>query len=375
MILRLRTFNILATSLLTVDFTNSFTPSSSNPLIRPTENAKTLRQTTIFSTPFDLGMYDDNKLDASSNPFQPEDDDDSSPLAVDPSTKLVLGINKYSHDTTLCAANAATGEVLFALSKERITRKKHDGGNTASLVELCLDTLELDIDAIEKVVMNNHHHRILPFVESNPNHMEWEEGLGINGGTEDGYSDEYNLLSSVKDKMELSHHLAHAYSAAAQCPFDEGMIVVMDGMGETFRTMKKAEEMKDETYVSDFTLCKKSGHRIEFVPKDVEEIVKTSYFDWREAESVYTFQKDKTHLVIKVSYESDILCRIYFPLESHVYLFTTTPHQPSQSSRDSQKKIPHQHFTTTVSKIWILLELSIPAPPLISLEIGMPAER
>ena len=25
--------------------------------------------------------------------------------------------------------------------------------------------------------------------------------------------------------MEVSHHLSHAYSAAAQCPFDTGMVV------------------------------------------------------------------------------------------------------------------------------------------------------
>lgn len=149
--------------------------------------------------------------------------------------------------------------------------------------------------------MNNHHHRILPFVEANPDHMEWEEGLGINDGKEDGYSDEYNLLTFVQDKMEMSHHLAHAYSAAAQCPFDTGMIVVMDGMGETFRTMKIAQEKKDSTYVSDLTLCEEHGCDVQFVPADIHERAKSSYFDWREAESVYTFKKDGKQLVVKVS--------------------------------------------------------------------------
>lgn len=287
----------LATSLLlaTTLSVHSFS-TTSNLRHHITDN----RSTKLQSTPFDLDLYGD--LDESSNPFQPSDDEDPSPLAQDPSTKLVLGINKYSHDTTLCAANAETGEVLFALSKERITRKKHDGGNTAELVELCLDQLDLDLDSVVKVVMNNHHHRILPFIESNPSHMEWEEGLGINGGNEDGYSDEYNLLTSVEDKLEMSHHLAHAYSAAAQCPFDEGMIVVMDGMGETFRTMKRAQESKDGTYVSDFTLCDENGYEdVQFVPADIEERAKVSYFDWREAESVYTFTKNDGKLAVKVS--------------------------------------------------------------------------
>ena len=192
-----------------------------------------------------------------------------------------------------------------------MTRKKHDGGNVASLVELCLDALDLDVDNIHKVVMNNHHHRI-SVVESNVGHMEWEEGLGMNGGVEDGYSDEYNLLEGVEDKMEVSHHLAHAYSAAAQCPFDKGMIVVMDGMGETWRTMRRAVEDDDEMYVSDLTLCGGDGSGIQFIPSDIEERAKTSYFDWREAETVYTFSKDDKHLTIKVSHGYYIVFTTYF---------------------------------------------------------------
>ena len=261
----------------------------------------------LYSTPFDLDLYsnDDDDDDDGDKDNNDDDDDTSeedinrSPLAAPPSTQLILGINKYSHDTTLCAADAQTSKVLFAISKERLTRSKHDGGNSASLVETCLDVLELDLDNVVKVVMNNHHHRILPLVERDIDHMEWEEGLGINGGVEEGYSDEYNVLESIEDKMELSHHLAHAYSVCAQAPFSTGMVVVMDGMGETYRVMKKAVEMVDETYVSDFNL--EQEEEIEIVPRDLDELAAKSYYDWREAESVYTFCKDETGLKVKVS--------------------------------------------------------------------------
>ena len=186
----------------------------------------------MVDTPFDASFYDD---EYSNNPFGDSSDEGS--LAVPLDTKLVLGINKYSHDTTICAADAVTGEVLFAMAKERLSRKKHDGGNVATLVDKCLEQLELDMDSIQKVVVNNHHHRVFS-VESNIDHMEWEEGLGINGGAEVGYTDEENLFTSVPEKYEMSHHLAHAYSAAAQCPFDKGMIVIMDGIKETYRTMR-----------------------------------------------------------------------------------------------------------------------------------------
>ena len=84
----------------------------------------------------------------------------------------------------------------------------------------------------------------------------------------------------MADKAELSHHLAHVYSAAAQCPFDVRLVLVMDGMWETYRTMKLSVD--DDSYVSELTLCD---------PVDVDAWARSSHFDWREAESAYTFTK------------------------------------------------------------------------------------
>ncbi len=253
-----------------------------------------------FSTPFELDYYDDPE-----NPFDSDADEkyDSS-LACPPDTKLVIGLNKYTHDTSLCAADAKTGKVLFAISKERLSREKHDAGNVVSMVEACLDTLDLDYDdAVEKVVMNNHHHRVLP-LEKDIEHLRWEVGLGINGGFEgDEYDDEFNLLDVVGDdnKMELSHHLAHAYSTATQAPFDKGMVIVMDGMGETYRTMLQAKKTKDSSYVSDLTFPGKEDDDFAFecIPSDLAEQAQFTPFDWREAESVYTFEKKDNTIDLK----------------------------------------------------------------------------
>ena len=126
-------------------------------------------------------------------------------------------------------------------------------------------------------------------------HMEWESGLNINGGSESGYDDEENLLLDA-DKMELSHHLAHAYSTATQSPFESGMVVVMDGMGETYKTMLRAERTKDPSYVSDFSFGEGS---FQCIPEDLDEQSHISYFDWREAESVYVFKKKESTLDLK----------------------------------------------------------------------------
>lgn len=347
----------------------------------PSSQSRRTRRSRLASTPFDLDLYEINDGDGNAE----DATEPPSPLAAPSGTRLVLGLNKYSHDTTLCAASLNTGEVLFACSKERLTRKKHDGGNTAGLVETCLDQLGLDVDCIERVVMNNHHHRILPFVESNVDHMEWEEGLGINAGEEDGYSDEYNLLSGVENKIELSHHLAHAYSAASQAPFDSGLIVVMDGMGETYRTMKRAVDDKDATYFGDLNLCE--GAEVHFVPGDVDVRARESYFDWREAESVYTFAKSEKDLNIKVRAFKKSLCSsklrstcnklakvdldIFAQIISNLLDFSRID---SRSSSGSRKRKRRRLCTITVSRIWTLWEPSTRGRRRTYSETGMPGE-
>ena len=149
------------------------------------------------------------------NPYAPSSSSSSSddevderyPLRVKPGTRLTLGINKYSHDASICAADTKTGQVLFAMSKERIDRKKHSGGNVATLVERTLDELGLTLDDVDLAVMNNHHHRILD-PESGEERSGgeiaiWEEGLNMNGGGEDGFGDDENLLSGINKVREL----------------------------------------------------------------------------------------------------------------------------------------------------------------------------
>lgn len=106
----------------------------------------------------------------------------------------------------------------------------------------------------------------------------------------------HSCVTRKLPQLELSHHLAHAYSTATQSPFDSGLVVVMDGMGETYRTMLRGERTKDPTYVSDFSFGENSFHCI---PSDLAEQSHISYFDWREAESVYVYAKKGNTLELK----------------------------------------------------------------------------
>ena len=262
----------------------------------------------FVSTPFEAELYDDDDEENPYGPSSPGTNDKTKddwlkehPLAVaDETTRLVVGLNKYSHDTCICVAHAETGEVLYAQSKERIgSRHKHAAGSVTELVETCLDALQLDMENIDQVIVNNHHYRVLPR-ERDVSQLEWEAGLLVNQGPDDerdGFLTEpENLFPHVSSHYELSHHLAHAYSVAAQAPFDRGLVVVMDGMGETYRAMMQAVQDQDPQYVCDFNLPQHDTAQstMQLIPSNLEELAQSTCFDWREAESVYTFVKSNS---------------------------------------------------------------------------------
>ena len=147
------------------------------------------------------------------------------------SQKWVLGLNQYSHDAGAVLLSV-DGQQSYIVPKERVTRAKCDGGDTATAVEHALDAAGATADDLVAVCCNNHHFRVADFEKR----LRWSVDLGIypKSATSD-----YNLLPGVP-KFELSHHLAHAWSVLAQAPFDDGLIVVMDGMGETIEAMAAA---------------------------------------------------------------------------------------------------------------------------------------
>src|SRR5215470_20265377 len=64
----------------------------------------------------------------------------------------VLGINAYDHDVSACLLR--DGAIAFAISKERITRKKHDGGFYQEVVDYCLAGEGISLSDVDLVVRN-----------------------------------------------------------------------------------------------------------------------------------------------------------------------------------------------------------------------------
>jgi carbamoyltransferase len=178
----------------------------------------------------------------------------------------VLGLNAYDHDTSACLLR--DGEIVFAINKERITRQKHDTGFFQDVVDYCLKAEGISLDDIDLVVRNCY---VLP-VPDLELRLVSEDVPEVMNDVERAVAEKHPLYLSKSDKVvTVSHHLAHAYSAFAASPFKEGVIMVVDGVGN---------------YCSDVT---EPGQSTE----DVNPLA-------RESESYYRFNGSKIETLKKI---------------------------------------------------------------------------
>lgn len=136
----------------------------------------------------------------------------------------VLGLNTYDHDVSACLLR--DGEIAFAISKERITREKHASGFFQEVVDYCLKAEGISLDDVDLVVRNCY---VLP-VEQMEQRLTYQDSPFF---FEQRLQAEKHPLYLPKSNkvVTISHHLAHAYSAFAACPFEAGAVMVVDGVG------------------------------------------------------------------------------------------------------------------------------------------------
>lgn len=103
------------------------------------------------------------------------------------------------------------GRVAVAIEKERLTRKKHDGGNDSVSIQYCLAAEGITIDDVALIVQN--------------------ENFGMFRGGNEWYRGPRAV--GERPVVTISHHLAHAYSAFFASPFSESCVLVMDGCGNS----------------------------------------------------------------------------------------------------------------------------------------------
>src|SRR3954452_12843925 len=137
----------------------------------------------------------------------------------------VLGLNTYDHDVSACLLK--DGAIAFAVAKERITREKHASGFYKEVIDYCLEAEGITLGDVELIVRNCY---ILPVSEMEER-LVYQDMPGFLPEYERADAASHPLFRSHSGKLvTISHHLAHAYSAFAVSPFEEGAIMVVDGV-------------------------------------------------------------------------------------------------------------------------------------------------
>eukprot|EP00752_Nemacystus_decipiens_P000794 g794.t1 len=157
----------------------------------------------------------------------------------------ILGLSAFYHDAA--AALLVDGKLIAAAQEERFTRKKHDSEFPAQAIAYCLEKGGLTFDALDYVVFYDKpflkFERLLEtYVAFAPRgfrsfRMAMPVWLGeklfqkhlIGSELKDRFAGDFD----PKEKLLFSeHHLSHAASAFYPSPFDEALVLTMDGVGE-----------------------------------------------------------------------------------------------------------------------------------------------
>jgi carbamoyltransferase len=156
----------------------------------------------------------------------------------------VLGISAFYHDSA--AAIIVDGEIIAAAQEERFTRKKHDESYPKNAINYVLKEANLKLNEVDHVVFYEK-----PFLKFE---RLLETYLGFSPSGFKSFSMSMPLWLSEKlfqkkmlfdelkkqdnnfndiNKINFSeHHLSHAASAFFSSPYDEAIILTLDGVGE-----------------------------------------------------------------------------------------------------------------------------------------------
>jgi carbamoyltransferase len=156
----------------------------------------------------------------------------------------ILGISAFYHDSA--AALVRDGEIIAAAQEERFTRKKHDSGFPARAVEFCLNQDSVTLDDLDYVVFYDKpfvkFERLLEtYLAYAPQGLRsfqmamplWiREKLFQKNLLRDELVRFGPKFDWERKLLFTEHHLSHAASAFFPSPFEEALILTMDGVGE-----------------------------------------------------------------------------------------------------------------------------------------------
>jgi len=158
--------------------------------------------------------------------------------------KSILGISAFYHDSA--AALIIDGEIIAAAQEERFTRKKHDANYPFNAVEYVLSEGKIKLNDIDHIVF--FEKPFLKFERLLETYMAFAPrgfksfSLSMPIWLREKLFQKKFLFDKLKlhdenfnsiNKIKFSeHHYSHAASAFFPSPFEEAIILTLDGVGE-----------------------------------------------------------------------------------------------------------------------------------------------
>ncbi|MFZ9376635.1 MAG: carbamoyltransferase [Candidatus Fonsibacter ubiquis] len=156
----------------------------------------------------------------------------------------VLGISAFYHDSA--AAIIVNGEIIAAAQEERFTRKKHDASYPKNAINYVLKEASLKLNEVDQIVFYEKpflkFERLLEtYIGFSPNGFKsfsmsmplWlSEKLFQKKMLFDALKEQDNNFNDIKKINFSEHHLSHAASAFFSSPYEEAIILTLDGVGE-----------------------------------------------------------------------------------------------------------------------------------------------
>ena len=156
----------------------------------------------------------------------------------------VLGISAFYHDSA--AALIQNGRIVAAAQEERFTRNKHDPAFPAHAVRYCLSVAGISLDDVDFIAFYDKpflkFERLLEtYLAFAPKGFRsfkmaiplWLREKLFLKNLLIGELKAYGGRKDLAERLLFSeHHLSHAASAFFPSPFDEAVVLTMDGVGE-----------------------------------------------------------------------------------------------------------------------------------------------
>ena len=151
----------------------------------------------------------------------------------------VLGISAYYHNSA--AALVEDGKIIAMAAEERFSRKKNDGGFPKNAIDYCLSEGGVSANELDEIVYYSEPEMVVNRFWNDLICSKDDAKTIINGSLDriekrlwiaNEFEQIYHSLGKNNRFRVIRHHLSHAASAFYPSPFEDAIILTIDGVGE-----------------------------------------------------------------------------------------------------------------------------------------------